>query len=180
MDQPLNLNSLHEVLDDIQVEDSSQDQALLGPHRGIHAVVSKGVSSYEDRPCAVCGNKGHAFKDCPMSQGAPQVATAHGKLKASLDNICKHSSVIDDSLPHGPNSDCTVNSICTGPIPSTGTLDSNTNLSAITTPSALHEPNVSNTPAASLGALSKATEDTDVMLMALAPVDVVPIVRVLL
>ena len=143
MEQPLNLNSPCVALDDIHVEDSSEDKALSALHKGIHAIVYKGVSSCEDRPCAVCGNEGHAFKDCPMLQDAPQVAVAHGKLKARLDNICRQSSVINDSLPNGPNSDCTVNSVHTGPIPSTGTLDSNANLSAVTTPLASFEPNVS-------------------------------------
>ena len=82
MDQPLNLNSLCGVLDDIHLEDSSEDKALLALHNGINTIVSKGVSSHMDCPCAVCGNKGHAFKDCPVLQDAPQVAAACGKLKA--------------------------------------------------------------------------------------------------
>ena len=95
-----------------------------------------------------------------MLQNAPQVAVAYGKMKARLDNMCRQSKIINDSLPNSPTSDYSVNSVHAGPIQSTDTLDSNANLSAITSPSASFEPTVSK-PAASLAALSKTTADTD-------------------
>ena len=95
-----------------------------------------------------------------MLQNTPQVATAYGKLKARLDNMCRQSGLLNDSLSTGTKP-THIHSIRTSPIDTTDTVTSNANLSALTTPSTTFEPSSSAKDTRSLGALSQTpTADT--------------------
>ena len=114
IDQVLHINQLCTHFDSIEVPegDRSHDKSLMAFYTGINALHDKGISSYLQRPCAVCNNTGHAFQDCPLLQKSALVATAYGKLKTKLDNLCRYKYSVNQTLsdPHSPN-DVPVNSL---------------------------------------------------------------------
>ena len=85
-------------------------------YTGLNALHEKGISSYLQRPCAVCNNTGHAFQGCPLLQNSALVATAYGKLKTKLDNLCRYKDSVNQSLsnPHS-TSDVPVHSLQSPP-----------------------------------------------------------------
>ena len=96
---PFDIQHVYAIFNDIELpqDDSTEDVPLCQLNSAIMQLTDN-VDRYTQRPCIVCNQTGHSFKDCPAMDNTVKVKEGFGKINAYINNLHRASKKLCQSM----------------------------------------------------------------------------------